>query len=117
MSTYQFNWQSEDAYGHNFNKYATKRDELLSKYGASIDKRDLKHDEKISFGSGISVGATDNTRGKLYTHQNGATIQNAKSEYFIVDNNGELKGGISYGAIRQLVTKNSQVDGVMKQMI
>lgn len=112
MSTYQFNWQSEDNYGRNFNKYATKRDELLSKYGAAIDKRDFKHDEKINFGSGVSVGATDNTKGKLYAHQNGATIQNAKSEYFIVDNDGELKGGISFDAIKQLVTKNNQPDGV-----
>lgn len=112
MTTYQFNWQSEDAYGKNFNKYAIKRDELLSRYGAAINKRDMKHDEKIDFGNGISVGATDNTKGKLYTHQNGATIRNAKSEYYIVDNEGELKGGISFNAIKEIVTKNKTIDGI-----
>lgn len=112
MSTYQFNWQSEDNYGKNFHNYANKRDELLAKYGAEIQKRELKHDEKLNFGTGISVGATDNTKHKLYTHQNGATIRNAKSKYFIVDNDGELKGGVSYEAIKELISKTKNIDGL-----
>ena len=112
MSTYQFNWQSEDNYGKNFHNYAKKRDELLAKYGAEIQKRELKHDEKLNFGTGVSVGATDNTKHKLYTHQNGATIRNAKSKYFIVDNDGELKGGVSYEAIKELISKTKNIDGL-----
>lgn len=112
MSRYQFNWQTEDAYGKNFNKYATQRDALLAKYGAAIQKREDKYDEKLNFGNGVSVGSTDNTKHKLYTHQNGATIRNAKSEYFVVDEDGELLGGISFNAIKQIVNQSKNIDGL-----
>ena len=112
MSRYQVNWQSEESYNKKYSQYADARDELLAKYGASVTHRD-SHDEKQDFGKGgVSVGATDNTRGKLYTHQNGATIQNAKSEYFVVDKDGELLGSISPNAIEQIVAKSGDPDGV-----
>ena len=112
MSRYQVNWQSEESYNKKYSQYADARDELLAKYGASVTHRD-SHDEKQDFGKGgVSVGATDNTRGKLYTHQNGATIKNAKSEYFVVDKEGELLGAISPNAIEQIVAKSGDLDGV-----
>ena len=85
MTRYQFNWQTEDKYNQNFSKYADSRDQLLSKYGAAIERRE-GYDKKQDFGNGgVSVGATDNTQGKLYTHQNGATARNVKAEYYVVD--------------------------------
>lgn len=111
MTTFEINWQSEENYNKNFHKYATERDKLLAQYGASINKRDEKHDEMVSYGNGVSVGATPNTLGKMYSHQNSATIRNSNSEYFIVDENGDLKGGVSFNAIKQLVS-TSAPDGV-----
>lgn len=112
MSTYQFNWQNEENYGKNFHKYAKERDALLAQHGAEIPKREIKHDERLKYGNGVSVGATDNTKGKLYTHQNGATIRNATSRYFVVDKDGELKGGISFNSIQQIIAKSNDPDGV-----
>lgn len=112
MTRYQFNWQSENNYRANYNKYATARDKLLAKYGATITHRD-SHDVKQEFGKGgVSVGNSQNTLGRLYTHQNGATARNVQSEYYVVDANGKLVGGISYNAIQQLVTKSENINGV-----
>ena len=112
FTKYLFHFQNEELYGKNFGKYADARDKLLARFGASINKRDQKHDEKQPFGKGsVSVGATDNTIGKLYTHQNAATIQNYKTEYFVVDNEGELLGGISGNAIKSLLSRR-EPDGV-----
>jgi hypothetical protein len=68
---------------------------------------------KQDYGKGsVSVGSTDNTQGRLYSHQNGATIQNRSTEYFLVDTNGQLKGGISKNAIQNIVAKSGDADGV-----
>lgn len=112
MSTFQVHWQTEENYRKNYGKYAQSRDALLAKYGASVNSRD-GYDALQSYGhGGVSVGSTDNTQGKLYTHQNGATVKNRKNEYYLVDMDGELKGGISYNAIASLVTKSGDKDGV-----
>lgn len=110
----EYNWQTEQNYNDNFSKYASARDALLAKYGASIEKRG-GHDEKLDFGKGgVSVGSTDNTRDRLYTHQNGATARRVGNSpyYFVVDNDGTLKGGISGGAIKQIIAKSGDRDGV-----
>ena len=112
MTRYQFHWQTEDKYNKNYSDYAEKRDKLLAKYGASVERRD-GYDSKQDFGKGgVSVGSTDNTQGRLYSHQNGATAKKLSEEYYVVDNNGEMKGGISYGAIKSIVAAKSPLDGV-----
>ena len=112
MSTFQVHWQTEENYRKNYGKYAQSRDALLAKYGASVNSRD-GYDSLQSYGhGGVAIGSTDNTQGKLYTHQNGATVRNRKNEYYLVDENGDLKGGVSYNAIASLVTKSGDTDGV-----
>lgn len=112
MSKIQFHWQTEEKYKENYGKYADARDELIRKYGGEPNRREGT-DTIQSYGNGgVSVGSTDNTQGRLYSHQNGATIQSRNTEYFLVDNNGDLKGGISYGSIKNIVAKASDPDGV-----
>ena len=112
MSKIQFHWQSEEKYGENYGKYASARDALIGRYGGEPVRRDGT-DSKQAYGNGsVSIGNTDNTQGKLYSHQNGATIQNIQTEYFLVDTNGQLKGGISKEAIQNIVAKSSDADGV-----
>lgn len=111
FATYSFHFQTEELYGKNNHEYTQKRDALLKKYGAEIQRREKPHDERIGYGNGVSVGATEKTKDKLYTHQNGATIQNYDEEYYVVDKDGELVGGISGDAIKSLISK-SEPDGV-----
>ena len=112
MSKIQFHWQSEEKYGENYAKYADARDALITKYGGEPNRREGT-DTKLSYGKGsVSVGSTDNTQGRLYSHQNGATIQNRSTEYFLVATNGQLKGGISKNAIQNIVAKSGDADGV-----
>lgn len=112
MSKIQFHWQSEEKYGENYGKYADARDALITKYGGVPARKDST-DAKQAYGNGsVSIGSTDNTQGKLYSHQNGATIQNRTTEYFLVDTNGKLKGGISKNAIQKIVAKSGDADGV-----
>lgn len=112
MCRIQFNWQSETKYGENFGKYANSRDELITKYGGEPVRKqgtDIRQD----YGKGdVSVGNTDNTQGKLYSHQNGATVNYLDEYYFLTDTNGQLKGGISKAAIRNIVAKSGDADGV-----
>ena len=112
MSKIQFHWQSEEKYGENYGKYADARDALITKYGGTPNRKDST-DMKQDYGKGsVSVGNTDNTQGRLYSHQNGATIQNRSTEYFLVDTDGQLKGGISKNAIQNIVAKSGDADGV-----
>lgn len=111
FSTFQINWQSEDNYNKNYNKYATEREKILASFGATPKTRD-SYDEKLNYNKGVSVGATDNTKGKLYSHQNGATIRNRVDKYFLVDNNGEIQGSVAYDAIKSLIKRSSSVDNV-----
>lgn len=112
MSKIQFHWQSEEKYGENYGKYANARDALIGKYGGEPVRRDGT-DSKQEYGNGsVSIGNTDNTQGRLYSHQNGATIQNITTEYFLVDTNGQLKGGISKNAIQNIIAKSGDADGV-----
>lgn len=102
-----FHWQTEDKYGEAYGKYKEGANQLLKPYGVEIGSRDdsEKHDEKQNFGNGnVSVGATDNTRGKLYTHQNGATVDKYNTSYLMVKD-GKLYGGINKDAIASLVKK------------
>lgn len=94
--TCTLNWQSEVNYNKNYGEYADKRNELLKSFGAEpVFDTQPKKDEMLNFGKGgVSVGATEKTRDRLYTHQNSATInwnapQNKKS-YYIVDKQGEV---------------------------
>ena len=112
MSRIQFHWQSEKKYGENYGKYADARDALIKKYGGEPNRKDST-DAKQEYGNGgVSVGATDNTQGRLYTHQNGGTIQSMNTEYFLVDTDGRLKGGINKNAIQNIVAKSGDADGV-----
>lgn len=112
MSKIQFHWQSEEKYEENYGKYANARDALIGKYGGEPIRRDGT-DSKQAYGNGnVSIGNTDNTQGRLYSHQNGATIQNISTEYFLVDTNGQLKGGISKNAIQNIIAKSGDADGV-----
>lgn len=94
--TCQLNWQNERNYNKNYGKYADARNELLKSYGAEpVADIQPKKDEMLDYGKGgVSVGATEKTRDRLYTHQNSATInwnapQNRKS-YYIVDKQGKI---------------------------
>jgi hypothetical protein len=112
MSKFQFHWQTEKKYKENQSKYAIARDALIRKYGGEPNRKEGT-DTTQEYGDGnVSVGSTENTQGKMYSHQNGATIQNRSTEYFLVDNNGDLKGGISKNAIQNIISKNSDEDGV-----
>ncbi len=112
MSRIQFNWQSEKKYGENFGKYADARDALITKYGGE-PVRKQGTDTRLDYGAGdVSVGSTDNTQGRLYSHQNGATVNYLDEYYFLVDTNGQLKGGISKEAIKNIVAKSGDADGV-----
>lgn len=112
MSRIQFNWQSEKKYGENFGKYADARDALITKYGGE-PVRKQGTDTRLDYGTGdVSVGSTDNTQGRLYSHQNGATVNYLDEYYFLVDTNGQLKGGISKEAIKNIVAKSGDADGV-----
>lgn len=112
MTRYQFNWQSENNYRANYNKYADARNKLLAKYGASVIHKD-SHDKKQAYGYGsVSVGSSDNTAGRLYTHQNGATARNVQTEYYVVDKNGKMIGGVSPNAIEQILSKSENINGV-----
>ena len=110
-SVIKFHWQTEDKYGEAYGKYKDSANALLEPYGVEIGSREEKHDEKQNFGTGnVSVGATDNTRGKLYSHQNGATVDSWDSSYYMIDK-GKIYGGINKNAIESLVKKSSP-DGV-----
>ena len=112
MSRIQFNWQSEKKYGENFGKYADARDALITKYGGE-PVRKQGTDTRLGYGSGeVSIGSTDNTQGRLYSHQNGATVNYLDEYYFLADTNGQLKGGISKEAIKNIVAKSGDADGV-----
>ena len=112
MSKFLFHWQTEKKYEENKNKYANARDALIRKYGGEPNRKEGT-DTTQEYGDGnVSVGSTKNTQGKMYSHQNGATIQNRSTEYFLVDNNGDLKGGISKNAIQNIISKNGDEDGV-----
>lgn len=112
MSKFQFHWQTEKKYKENQSKYAIARDALIRKYGGEPNRKEGT-DTTQEYGDGnVSVGSTENTQGKMYSHQNGATIQNRSTEYFLVDNNGDLKGGISKNAIQNIISKNGDEDGV-----
>lgn len=106
-----FHWQTEEGYGKAYGKYKDSANALLKPYGVEIGSREEKHDEKQNFGTGnVSVGATDNTRGKLYSHQNGATVDSWDSSYYMIDK-GKIYGGIDKNALESLV-KKSDPDGV-----
>lgn len=112
MSRIQFHWQSEKKYNKNFADYAKKRDDLIVKYGGE-PVRKQGTDTKQEYGEGgVSVGDTENTQGRLYTHQNGATVKYLDQNYFLVDTDGRLKGGISKSAISNIISKTGSVDGV-----
>ena len=112
MSKIQFHWQTEEKYKENFGKYADARDALIKKYGGEPNRRE-GYDTTQQYGNGgVSVGSTENTQGKMYTHQNGATIQSRSTEYFLVDTNGDLKGGISRSAVQNILSKSGDADGV-----
>lgn len=112
MSRIEFNWQSEKKYGENFGKYADARDALITKYGGE-PVRKQGTDTRLDYGTGgVSVGSTDNTQGRLYSHQNGATVKPLDEYYFLADTNGQLKGGISKEAIKNIVAKSGDADGV-----
>lgn len=112
MSKIQFHWQTEEKYKENYGKYADARDALIRKYGGEPNRKEGTDTTQEYGNGGVSVGNTENTQGRMYTHQNGATIQNRSTEYFLVDNNGELKGGISKNAIQNIISKSSDADGV-----
>ena len=64
-----------------YGEYANKRDDILRGYGAEPEHRD-SYEDTLSYGKhGIRVGNTDNTNGRLYVHQNGATMRNKKYRY------------------------------------
>ena len=110
-SVITFHWQTEDNYGKAYGKYKQGVNNLLKPYGVELGSRDEKHDEKQNFGGGnVSVGATDNTKGKLYTHQNGAVTDRYETSYFMVKD-GKLYGGLNKNAIASLVSK-SDPEGV-----
>ena len=112
MSRIEFNWQNEKKYGENFGKYADARDALITKYGGE-PVRKQGTDTRLDYGTGgVSVGSTDNTQGRLYSHQNGATVNYLDEYYFLADTNGQLKGGISKEAIKNIVAKSGDADGV-----
>lgn len=112
MSKIQFHWQTEEKYKENFGKYADARDALIKKYGGEPNRRE-GYDTTQQYGNGgVSVGSTDNTQGRMYSHQNGATIQSRTTEYFLVDNTGDLKGGISINAVQNILSKSGDADGV-----
>lgn len=106
-----FHWQTEEGYGKAYGNYKNSANALLKPYGVEIGDREEKHDEKQNFGNGnVSVGATDNTRGRLYSHQNGAVTDRYKVSYFMIDN-GKIYGGINKNAIASII-KKSDPDGV-----
>ena len=110
-SVITFHWQTEDNYGKAYGKYKQGVNNLLKPYGVELGSRDEKHDEKQNFGGGnVSVGATDNTKGKLYTHQNGAITDKYETSYLMVKD-GKLYGGLNKNAISSLVSK-SDPEGV-----
>ena len=100
MTTYVFNWQSEEKYRKNYAKYVQDRDKAVRRRGVSDD--DLAaHNEKYSksydkadLNGTVSAGSTDNTQGRLYTHQNiyriNDTNKKNRRRYFLVNDEGDI---------------------------
>lgn len=115
--TRQFHWQSEDNYRKKYGQFRQWQDDFLTSHGAQPLAHKKPSDEKIDFGSGgISVGSTDNTANKTYIHQNGATSRIIDKDYgetyYLVDNNGELVGGISKPVVTSMLTKRKEDGGI-----
>lgn len=110
-SVIKFHFQTEEMYGKSYGKYKNDANNLLKPYGVEIGDREEKYDKKQDFGGGgVSLGNTKNTQGRVYTHQNGATVDKWDTAYYMIDN-GKIYGGINKNAIKSLVSK-SDPDGV-----
>lgn len=111
--TRQYHWQSEERYRERYGQFRDWQDDFLTSHGAEPLPRREPTDKKIDFGKGgVSVGATDNTAHKAYTHQNRATAKVLDEEYFLVDDNGELVGGISKPVVTSMLQKYSEDGGI-----
>ena len=113
-SIIQFHFQNEEGYGKKYGEFKDKVNGILSDYGAEpIVDRDVKHDETQAFGKGgVSVGSTDNTQGKMYTHQNGATANYLSTYYYLLNSDGNIFSRIGKEAINQILPKKSGPMGV-----
>lgn len=113
-SIIQFHFQNEEGYGKKYGEFKDKVNSVLSDYGAEpIVDRDVKHDETQTFGKGgVSVGSTDNTQGKMYTHQNGATANYLSTYYYLLNSDGNIFSRIGKEAINQILPKKSGPMGV-----
>lgn len=113
-SIIQFHFQNEEGYGKKYGEFKDKVNGILSDYGAEpIVDRDVKHDETQTFGKGgVSVGSTDNTQGKMYTHQNGATANYLSTYYYLLNSDGNIFSRIGKEAINQILPKKSGPMGV-----
>lgn len=108
----QFNWQTEQNYRDGYAKYADARNEILKSYGVDPNKG-KKTDTQVDYGKGISTGSTENTKDRLYTHQNGNKLLFKKTDYYLINKDGEMIGNsaISPSALSALFKKPS-IDGV-----
>lgn len=111
FSIFQVNWLTEDNYRKNYTKYAEERDKIITSYGATPQHRD-SYDEKLNYNKGVSGGITANTQGKLYAHQNRDTFRYIDQKYFLVNNDGAIKGAISKKALEPLLKDSNYVDGM-----
>ena len=111
--TRQYHWQSEENYRKKYGEFRKWQDDFLTSHGAEPLAHKQSTDQKQDFGrGGISVGSTDNTAHKTYIHQNKATSRVMDEEYFLVDDNGGLVGGISKPVVASMLQKYPEEGGL-----
>lgn len=106
MTLYQFNWQTEDNYDKKNKEFKKYQDELLRSYhpDAAINRREDDYTEKMKYGSGVAMGNTDNTMGRVYTHQNRRNAKRLKEDWYLVGNEGDLVEPIDKRALQSLIS-------------
>lgn len=106
MTVYQFNWQTEDNYSRKSSEFKKYQDELLRSYhpDATITRREGDHTERMNYGSGVAFGNTDNTMGRVYTHQNRRNAKRLKEDWYLVGDDGNLLEPIDKRALRSLIS-------------
>lgn len=103
FTRYTAKWQRDETYRKNYGDFASKNNEIRTRYGLEPTVKRGGYDEKNAYD--VATGNTENTKHKVYFHLNPIGVKR-KRHYFGVNENDTLTSEMSYGAIRQLFSKS-----------
>ena len=114
LARYRLHWKSKKGMDKSYwDEYVPNANKIRTSFGLDpIKKQEKVSHTTMQYGSGVVVGNTDNTQGRVYSMQNGATAEK-DYHYYGVTSDGEIIREFSKDEIKKyLKFQAREVDGM-----